>query len=102
MMDRMAYLFSLEKELKDLAIDERQNALAYYGEYLADAQAAGQNDAVAVLGSPHTLAAQIKADIAMGDGALYNVNRPTSNASDNAGSDPSQSPLQSEAPPLAK
>ncbi|MDR1185259.1 MAG: hypothetical protein LBK67_10770, partial [Coriobacteriales bacterium] len=46
---------------------DRQNTLAYYSEFLEDAESEGQTDASAVLGSPHTLAAQIKADIAMGD-----------------------------------
>jgi uncharacterized membrane protein len=67
MMDRTTYLQELEKELGGLTDIDRQNVLAYYNEFLEDAESEGQMDANAVLGSPHTLAAQIKADIAMGD-----------------------------------
>jgi uncharacterized membrane protein len=65
MMDKATYLAELEQELSSLAAVDRQNALTYYAEFLEDAEAEGQVDAKTVLGSPHTLAAQIKADIAM-------------------------------------
>jgi uncharacterized membrane protein len=65
MMDKATYLLELERLLHDLSAPDRQNALAYYNEFLQDAEAEGQMDASAVLGNPHTLAAQIKADIAM-------------------------------------
>ncbi|HBT95828.1 MAG TPA: hypothetical protein DEB24_07010 [Coriobacteriia bacterium] len=65
-MDIKTYLAELEKELKGLAGDDKQNALAYYNEYLIDAEAEAEGvfDAETVLGSPRSLAAQIKADIA--------------------------------------
>ncbi|MDR2587483.1 MAG: hypothetical protein LBC23_04390 [Coriobacteriales bacterium] len=68
-MDRLTYLTELTKALSGLGASDRENALAYYGEYLAEAEATaeGELDASAILGSPRTLAAQIKADIAMGD-----------------------------------
>ena len=64
-MKKAEYLSELENELKGLSDADRANALAYYGEYLDDAESAGLSDAGSILGSPHTLAAQIKADIAM-------------------------------------
>jgi uncharacterized membrane protein len=65
MMDKATYLAELEQELSSLAATDRQNALAYYHEFLEDAEAEGQTDAKAILGKPRTLAAQIKADIAI-------------------------------------
>ncbi|MDR0350128.1 MAG: DUF1700 domain-containing protein [Coriobacteriales bacterium] len=67
-MDRSSYLSELDRALSGLSDFDRRNALAYYNEYLADAEAEGQCDAAAVLGSPASLAAQIRADVAMGEG----------------------------------
>ena len=64
-MDKTTYLSAVEKALKGLSATDRQNALAYYSEYLDDAESEGHPDAEGILGSPRTLAAQIKADIAM-------------------------------------
>jgi uncharacterized membrane protein len=64
-MNKMDYLSELERELKSLSETDRSNALAYYSEYLDDAESAGQMEFSREFGSPHTLAAQIKADIAM-------------------------------------
>jgi uncharacterized membrane protein len=64
-MDTATYLSQLERELGGLAPADRQNTLAYYEEFLSDASSAGKMDAEALLGTPHTLAAQIRADIAM-------------------------------------
>ncbi|MCL1797983.1 MAG: DUF1700 domain-containing protein [Eggerthellaceae bacterium] len=64
-MDKTTYLVELERELKGLSATDRENALSYYGEYLSDAELAGKIDADSILGNPRTLAAQIKADIAM-------------------------------------
>ncbi len=68
-MDINSYLAELDKELKGVDSIDKQNALAYYNEYLIDAETeVGKDvefDASAVLGSPRTLAAQIRADIAM-------------------------------------
>jgi uncharacterized membrane protein len=65
MMDKATYLAELAKALDGLSATDRQNTLAYYNEFLNDAESEGEVDASALLGSPHTLAAQIKADIAM-------------------------------------
>jgi uncharacterized membrane protein len=64
-MDKVTYLAELAKALGGLSEIDRQNTLAYYNEFLNDAESEGETDANALLGSPHTLAAQIKADIAM-------------------------------------
>jgi uncharacterized membrane protein len=64
-MDKATYLAELAKALSGLTETDRQNTLAYYNEFLNDAETEGQTDASAILGNPHTLAAQIKADIAM-------------------------------------
>ena len=69
-MDKTTYLAELTRELKGLAETDRENALAYYTEYLDDAASAGEEDPSSILGSPRTLAAQIKADIAMTSPAL--------------------------------
>jgi len=64
-MDKVTYLSELEKELKGLSENDKENALSYYGEYIEDAISAGEGEVEKVFGSPRTLAAQIKADIAM-------------------------------------
>jgi len=48
-----------------LPIAERQYAIAYYSEYLMDAGPDGVGAAIDALGPPESLAAQIKADVAM-------------------------------------
>ena len=64
-MDTSSYLARLEYLLDGLPIPERQYAIAYYTEYLMDAGPEGAEAAMAALGTPEVLAAQIKADIAM-------------------------------------
>ncbi|MCL1879791.1 MAG: hypothetical protein FWF71_04120 [Actinomycetia bacterium] len=66
-MDTSSYLSQLEALLSGLPSVERQNAVAYYAEYLLDAGAEDSAAAVRVLGTPESLAAQIKADVAMSD-----------------------------------
>ena len=64
-MDTSSYLSRLESLLSGLPAAERQYAIAYYSEYLMDAGSEGFEAAVAALGTPESLAAQIKADAAM-------------------------------------
>jgi uncharacterized membrane protein len=102
MMDKATYLRELERELGGLTDIDRQNTLAYYHEFLEDAESEGQTDASAILGSPRTLAAQIKADIAMGDfenrGAEH-IPSPTTGAT--AAPATAESPWQTAAPSMS-
>jgi uncharacterized membrane protein len=81
-MDKAIYLRELERELSGLSSVDRQNALAYYNEFLEDAEAEGQTDPSVLLGSPHTLAAQVKAEIAMGTLGGGNTAETTPNVPD--------------------
>jgi len=65
MMDRNTYLQQLEAALASLSDNERQDALAFYAEYLDDAGPEGLLAAMESLGSPSQLAAQIKAESAI-------------------------------------
>ncbi|MDR1712731.1 MAG: DUF1700 domain-containing protein [Coriobacteriales bacterium] len=65
MMDRNTYLQQLEAALASLPANERQDALAFYAEYLDDAGPQGLAAALESLGSPSQLAAQIKAESAI-------------------------------------
>jgi uncharacterized membrane protein len=103
-MDRLTYLTELTKALSGLGASDRENALAYYGEYLAEAEtmAEGELDASAILGSPRALAAQIKADIVMGDSEPTIAPAPLSAAGDESPVAPLTSPeLIGEAPSSA-
>lgn len=64
-MDTTSYLARLESLLGGLPIAERQYAIAYYTEYLLDAGPDGAASAIAALGTPESLAAQIKAEAAI-------------------------------------
>jgi len=64
-MDTSSYLARLESLLSGIPAAERQYAVAYYTEYLMDAGPDGAEAAMASLGTPESLAAQIKADVAM-------------------------------------
>ena len=64
-MDTSSYLARLEGLLDGLPLAERQYAIAYYTEYLMDAGPEGAAAAIAALGTPESLAAQIKADVAI-------------------------------------
>ncbi|MCL2632393.1 MAG: hypothetical protein FWD45_04840 [Coriobacteriia bacterium] len=66
-MDTSSYLARLEALLEGLPPAERQYAIAYYTEYLMDADSEDVEAAIAALGSPESLAAQIRADVAMRD-----------------------------------
>jgi uncharacterized membrane protein len=64
-MDAPSYLTELTDALAGLPPIERDEAIAYYAEYLAEVGDEGFEAAVATLGTPRSLAAQIKADIAV-------------------------------------
>jgi uncharacterized membrane protein len=64
-MDTKSYLARLEALLEGLPSAERQYAIAYYTEYLMDADPDNIQAAMDALGTPENLAAQIKADVAM-------------------------------------
>lgn len=64
-MDSKSYLARLEALLEGLPSAERQYAIAYYTEYLMDADPDNVQAAMDALGTPENLAAQIKADVAM-------------------------------------
>jgi uncharacterized membrane protein len=58
-MNRSQFLAELAKLLENLPPEERSNALAYYEEYLIDAGPEGEAEAIAALGSPAQVAAEI-------------------------------------------
>jgi uncharacterized membrane protein len=64
-MDAPSYLAELTDTLAGLPPMERDEAIAYYSEYLAEVGDEGFEAAVATLGTPRSLAAQIKADLAV-------------------------------------
>ncbi len=64
-MSRQQWLKKLEKELKKLPQEERDDALIYYGEYLEEIPEEQWEEASKQLGSPGKVAAQIKSDYAI-------------------------------------
>ena len=61
-MNRMEFLTELERLLSGMPEDERQAAVSYYADYLADAGEENEADAIRELGSPEKVAESIKAD----------------------------------------
>lgn len=61
-MNRVEFLTELERLLSDMPADERQAAVQYYADYLADAGEENEADAIRELGSPEKVAESIKAD----------------------------------------
>jgi uncharacterized membrane protein len=59
------YIRKLDRLLKKLPPDERNDAVRYYAEYLADAGPEREAEAISGLGSPAQVASGIKADAAM-------------------------------------
>lgn len=59
-MNKKEFLSRLNHLLSDLAAGEREEALAYYEEYFADAGAENEAEVIAALGSPEQVAKQIK------------------------------------------
>lgn len=56
-MNREEYMAALEKHLRKLPRDERENALVYYNEYFDDAGPENEDRVIGELGSPTKLAA---------------------------------------------
>ncbi|MDR3137202.1 MAG: DUF1700 domain-containing protein [Coriobacteriales bacterium] len=64
-MTKDEFLSELRKRLKKLPESEQANALAYYEEYLQEAGPAGEQAAIAALGSPAQVASAIIGDYAI-------------------------------------
>ncbi len=56
-MDRLKFLYILNKSLKNIPKDERENAIAFYEEYFADASS--EEEAIEALPHPKKIAAKI-------------------------------------------
>ena len=61
-MNRIEFLSELEQRLSGIPEDERQSAIQYYADYLADAGEENEAEAIRELGSPEKVAESIKAD----------------------------------------
>ena len=66
-MNTQEYINELKMHLRKLPDEDREDAISYYFEYLAEAGPEGVDDAMEKLGSPAELAAGIRADQAMLD-----------------------------------
>ncbi|HIZ76073.1 MAG TPA: DUF1700 domain-containing protein [Firmicutes bacterium] len=64
-MDKEQFLTALERELSRIPQEERENALAYYEEYLTEAGPEREKDVIAELGSVKDIALQLSADYAV-------------------------------------
>lgn len=64
-MTKNAFIAALSTRLAGLPAEDLERSLEYYGEYIADAMEDGKSEeeAVALLGSPDEIAAQILSDI---------------------------------------
>jgi uncharacterized membrane protein len=58
-MNRAEFIAELRKRLRKLPQDEQDNAIAYYEEYLDEAGPEGEQEALAGLGSPAQVAAEL-------------------------------------------
>ena len=61
-MNRVEFLAELERLLSGMPEEERQAAVQYYADYLADAGVENEGDAIRELGSPEKAAESIRAD----------------------------------------
>lgn len=61
-MNRVEFLAELERLLSGMPEEERQAAVQYYADYLADAGEENETEAIRELGSPEKVAESIKAD----------------------------------------
>lgn len=64
-MNREEYMAALEKHLRKLPGDEKENALVYYNEYFDDAGPENEDRVIGELGSPAKLAAQLRSEYAL-------------------------------------
>ena len=69
-MTREQFLFQLEQLLLDLPQEEREEALAYYREYLSDAGPENEAAVIEELGTPQKVAASIKDGLQSGGGTV--------------------------------
>ena len=60
-MNRVEFLAELEQRLSGIPEEERQAAIQYYADYLADAGEENEDEAIRELGSPEKAAESIKA-----------------------------------------
>lgn len=64
-MDKEQFLAALARELSRIPQEERENALAYYEEYITEAGPEREREVVAELGAVKEIALQISADFAV-------------------------------------
>ena len=62
-MNRIEFINKLESLLRDMPIEERDEAVKFYQDYFDDAGAENESKVVAELGSPEKVASLIKTDI---------------------------------------
>lgn len=62
-MNRLEFLGALERALMDIPEEEREEALNYYNDYLADAGVENEKEAIESLGMPEQIAQSIRADL---------------------------------------
>lgn len=70
-MNRKEFLMELERLLKDISGEEREEAIAYYNGYFEDAGAENEGKVIRELGSPEQVAKTIKADMGIADEPEY-------------------------------
>lgn len=72
-MNRAEFIRELEYLLQDIPDTEREDAIAYYRDYLEEAGDEHEADAIAEFGSPERVAAIIRADLAgqLEDGGVF-------------------------------
>lgn len=71
-MTKLEFMKELESLLSDIALEEREEALAYYNGYFEDAGEDHEEEVIKELGSPQKVAAIIKADLAANAADLEN------------------------------
>jgi len=72
-MNMQEYIGELKIHLSKLTDEDREDAISYYFEYLAEAGPDGAEQAMEKLGTPAELAAGIRADQALQDFSAYNA-----------------------------
>lgn len=64
-MNRREFMDALERQLEDLSLDDRIDALQFYEDYFEDAGRDREQDVIRELGSPQAVAETIKRDLGM-------------------------------------
>lgn len=72
-MNRIEFMDQLKDLLREISVEEREEALQYYEDYFADAGEEHEAEVIRELGSPQKVAATIKADLKCGstDAGLF-------------------------------